>query len=228
MNSPTSLVIAFYKHFKQSERIPMHVCFCRYFFSCKLTEKSDVYSFGVVLLELITGLPAVLRNPDRGLLVYWVSPIIARGDIGTVTDDRMQSENGTSSVWKAAEIALRCVLPTSIERPTMSEVVVQLKECIALEVSSGSSGRTQIQYASEVDKDNCDAIGLSSAGATVNNYEDSNSVEFSSFGMSTDHHQNESVLSPSAALLGYISSDTSQSHSTEKEVEPWRCTSSVA
>ncbi|XP_065047537.1 putative leucine-rich repeat receptor-like serine/threonine-protein kinase At2g19230 [Musa acuminata AAA Group] len=199
-----------------------------YFFSCKLTEKSDVYSFGVVLLELITGLPAILRNPDRGILVHWVSPILARGDIDTVTDDRMQRENGTSSVWKAAEIALRCVLPTSIERPTMSEVVIQLKECMALEVSSRSSGRTQIQYASEVDIDNCDAIGLSSAGTTVNHYEDRSSVEFSSSGMSTDHHQNEFVVSPSAALLGYISSDTSQSHGTEKEVEPKRCTFSVA
>ncbi|XP_065015608.1 putative leucine-rich repeat receptor-like serine/threonine-protein kinase At2g19230 isoform X1 [Musa acuminata AAA Group] len=199
-----------------------------YFFSCKLTEKSDVYSFGVVLLELITGLPAILRNPDRGILVHWVSPILARGDIDTVTDDRMQRENGTRSVWKAAEIALRCVLPTSIERPTMSEVVIQLKECMALEVSSRSSGRTQIQYASEVDIDNCDAIELSSAGTTVNHYEDRSSVEFSSSGMSTDHHQNEFVVSPSAALLGYISSDTSQSHGTEKEVEPKRCTFSVA
>lgn len=110
----------------------------------------------------------------------------------------------------------------------MSEVVIQLKECMALEVSSRSSGRTQIQYASEVDIDNCDAIGLSSAGTTVNHYEDRSSVEFSSSGMSTDHHQNEFVVSPSAALLGYISSDTSQSYGTEKEVEPKRCTFSLA
>lgn len=166
-----------------------------YFFSCKLTEKSDVYSFGVVLLELITGLPAVLRNPDRGQLVHW---ILASGGINAVViDDRMQGEYDASSVSMAAEIAMKCTLPTSIERPTMSEVVMQLKECLALELFSGT---TQIHDTSEI-RTNCDdSVELSSSTTTTNRRQDDDS-ELSSAGITTSYYQNESAVSQTAALL---------------------------
>ncbi|RZR87810.1 hypothetical protein BHM03_00015269 [Ensete ventricosum] len=67
----------------------------------------------------------------------------------------MQGEYDANSVLKAAEIAKMCTLPTSIERPTMSEVVMQLKECLALELSSGT---TQIHDTSEIST-NCDDSG---------------------------------------------------------------------
>ncbi|RRT35309.1 hypothetical protein B296_00046094, partial [Ensete ventricosum] len=173
------------------------VCHIRYFFSCKLTEKSDVYSFRVVLLELITGLPAVLRNPDRGQIVHWICPIVASGDITAVIDDRMQGEYDANSVLKAAEIATKCTLPTSIERPTMSEVVMQLKECLALELSSGT---TQIHDTSEISTSCDDSVELSSATTTTNRRQDDDS-ELSSAGITPSHHQNEFAASQTAALL---------------------------
>jgi serine/threonine protein kinase len=38
----------------------------------QLTTKSDVYSFGVVLLELVTGKPAILRDPVPINIIQWV------------------------------------------------------------------------------------------------------------------------------------------------------------
>ncbi|CAL9059867.1 unnamed protein product [Musa banksii] len=165
-----------------------------YFFSCKLTEKSDVYSFGVVLLELITGLPAILRNPDRGQLVHW---ILASGDINAVIDDRMQGEYDANSVSMAAEIAMKCTLPTSIERPTMSEVVMQLKECLALELFSGT---TQIHDTSEICTNCDDSVELSSSTTTTNRRQNDDS-ELSSAGITTSYYQNESAVSQTSALL---------------------------
>ncbi|URE45731.1 Leucine-rich repeat receptor-like protein kinase [Musa troglodytarum] len=101
------------------------------------------------------------------------------------------------AIEAAQEIAMKCTLPTSIERPTMSEVVMQLKECLALELSSGT---TQIHDTSEV-RTNCDdSVKLSSSTTTTNRRQDDDS-ELSSAGITTSHHQNESAVSQTAALL---------------------------
>ena len=107
---------------------------CRYHDTFQLNEKSDVYSFGVVLLELITGLPAVLRNPDRGHIVQWVRQRIARGEITDVVDARLRGEYDTNSVWKVTDTAMKCTMPTASQRPTMTQVVIQLKESLQLVV----------------------------------------------------------------------------------------------
>ena len=104
----------------------------RYYISNKLNEKSDVFSFGIVLLELITGKTAIIRRSERMHILQWVGPLIARGEITTAVDPRL-AEYEVNSAWKAVEIAMECTLDTSIKRPTMSIVVNELKECLALE-----------------------------------------------------------------------------------------------
>ncbi|CAM0879089.1 unnamed protein product [Alopecurus aequalis] len=97
------------------------------------STSSDVYSFGVVLLELITGKPAILRDPEPISLIRWAKRRLSRGDIEAVVDARMQGDYDVNSVWKAAEIALKCTDLDSMQRPTMTEVALQLQECLELE-----------------------------------------------------------------------------------------------
>ncbi|CAN6350802.1 unnamed protein product [Urochloa humidicola] len=97
------------------------------------TTKSDVYSFGVVLLELITGKLPILHNPQPTTVIQWTRQHLARGDIEGVLDARMRGNHDVNSVWKATEIALRCTAQASVQRPTMTDVVAQLQECLGLE-----------------------------------------------------------------------------------------------
>ncbi|XXG57215.1 hypothetical protein AAC387_Pa03g4429 [Persea americana] len=114
--------------------------------SNNLTQKSDVYSFGVVLLELITGQPAVIRNADneKRTLVDWASPIIAGGDIQAVVDPRLEGDYNINSLWKVAEIALACTSPRSIERPSMRDIVTELKYYLETETGAERTGSLRI------------------------------------------------------------------------------------
>ena len=94
-----------------------------------MNEKSDVYSFGVVLLEIITGQTAIIKNPEKVHVIQWVSPMLERGDVKNIVDPRLEGDLDINSVWKAIEVAMACVSPTSIERPTMTYVVLELKQC---------------------------------------------------------------------------------------------------
>lgn len=103
-----------------------------------LNEKSDIYSFGVVLLELITGLPAILKGKPSIHILEWIRPELERGDLSRILDPRLQGKFDASSGWKALGIALACTASTSIQRPTMSVVLAELKQCIKMESPSGS------------------------------------------------------------------------------------------
>ncbi|CAL9227391.1 unnamed protein product [Arabidopsis halleri] len=72
-----------------------------YYITRQMNEKSDVYSFGVVLLEVITGKLAISRD---------------RFEVG--------------SAWKITEIALASASESSEQRPTMSQVVMELKQSV--------------------------------------------------------------------------------------------------
>ncbi|KAJ8464781.1 hypothetical protein OPV22_027333 [Ensete ventricosum] len=102
----------------------------------QLNEKSDVYSFGVVLLELVTGLPPVLRYPDSGHIVQWVRERLSKAaDISEVVDSRLEGQYDTNSIVKVIDIAMSCINTDGSKRPTMSEVVTQLKESLQVEAS---------------------------------------------------------------------------------------------
>jgi hypothetical protein len=90
-----------------------------------------VYSFGIVLLEVVTGQPPIL--PESVHIVQWARQRLAKGDIESVVDGNMQGRYDLNSVWKVADLALRCTEQTSSQRPTMADVVVQLKESLELE-----------------------------------------------------------------------------------------------
>uniref|UniRef100_A0A0E0M083 Protein kinase domain-containing protein n=1 Tax=Oryza punctata TaxID=4537 RepID=A0A0E0M083_ORYPU len=102
-----------------------------YYQTGRLTESCDVYSFGVVLLEVATGEPPILAG--HGHIVQRVEHKVTSGSIGLVADARLNDSYDISSMWKVVDTAMLCTTDVAIQRPTMSTVVLQLKECLALE-----------------------------------------------------------------------------------------------
>lgn len=108
---------------------------CRYYNSQKLTEKSDVFSFGVVLLELITGQPAIIRNEETVHIIQWVKSELEQGNTKSVIDKRLRDNFDVNSVYKALDVAMACTTSSSQQRATMSYVLIELKQCLEIELS---------------------------------------------------------------------------------------------
>uniref|UniRef100_A0A1J3D089 Putative LRR receptor-like serine/threonine-protein kinase n=1 Tax=Noccaea caerulescens TaxID=107243 RepID=A0A1J3D089_NOCCA len=106
-----------------------------------LTEKSDVYSFGIVLLEMITNRPVIDKSRDKPYIAEWVGLMLTKGDIKSIMDPSLNGDYDSGSVWKAVELAMSCLHPSSARRPTMSHVVIALNECLAAENSRGGASR---------------------------------------------------------------------------------------
>ncbi|KAK2455062.1 putative LRR receptor serine/threonine-protein kinase [Trifolium repens] len=107
-----------------------------YYISQQLTDKSDIYSFGVILLELISGQEAI-SNDSFGAncrnIVQWAKMHIESGDIQGIIDPALHGDYDLQSMWKIAEKALMCVQPHGHMRPSISEVVKEIQDAIAIE-----------------------------------------------------------------------------------------------
>jgi serine/threonine protein kinase len=137
---PFSYTIYLLQHFVHCHCFVRIKGFCvyrlfRYFRTFHITEKSDVYSFGVVLLELITGrLPVVPVSDSMRIHVgEWVQQSLNHGTMENIVDTKMGGDYDINTVLKAVVLALHCKREVSRERPVMTEVVAQLKECLVLE-----------------------------------------------------------------------------------------------
>lgn len=76
----------------------------------------------------------------------WVENMLEKGEIKSIVDARLRGNFQVNSAWKAVEIATACVRLSSIERPTMNQVVIELKECLALEIAPKKDGRSTKDY----------------------------------------------------------------------------------
>ncbi|KAI3847028.1 hypothetical protein MKX03_018207 [Papaver bracteatum] len=106
-----------------------------YFNTGQLTEKSDVYSFGVVLAELLTAeMPICLRRSEyqRNLASYFISCMV-ENRLFQVLDARVRIEGTQNQVIAVAELAKRCLSLTGGDRPTMSQVTIELARLRASE-----------------------------------------------------------------------------------------------
>ncbi|XP_040385720.1 probable LRR receptor-like serine/threonine-protein kinase At1g67720 [Oryza brachyantha] len=107
-----------------------------YYVSQQLTEKSDMYSFGVILLELISGHEPI-SNDNFGLhcrnIVEWARSHMESGDIHGIIDQSLDAGYDLQSVWKIAEVATMCVKPKGLMRPSISEVLKEIQDAIAIE-----------------------------------------------------------------------------------------------
>ncbi|XP_025012559.1 LRR receptor-like serine/threonine-protein kinase IOS1 isoform X1 [Ricinus communis] len=113
-----------------------------YYVTNWLTEKSDVYSYGVVLLEIITSRPVIARTRDKTHVSQWVKAMLDKGDIKNIVDPRLRGDFDNNSVWKVTELAMACLSTTSGERPSMSQVVMELNDCLTTEMARAREGRS--------------------------------------------------------------------------------------
>ncbi|KAM7255496.1 hypothetical protein ACFE04_008394 [Oxalis oulophora] len=111
-----------------------------YYLSNRLTEKSDVYSFGIVLLEIITSksvIEEICSDDNQCVNIHisqYVGSKIKEGDVKSIVDPRLKEVDfNTNTLWRVLEIAMACVSHVSTRRPTMSQVVAELSECLAAE-----------------------------------------------------------------------------------------------
>jgi hypothetical protein len=99
-----------------------------------------------VLLEIVTDQPHTLDNPEPSSITKWVQQRLSQGNIEGVVDARVHGEHDINSMWKAGGIALKCTEHTPAQRPTMTEVVVQLQECLELETARCSGGSMNTNF----------------------------------------------------------------------------------
>ncbi|KAF3489734.1 hypothetical protein F2Q69_00054929 [Brassica cretica] len=113
----------------------------------KLSEKSDVYSFGVVLLEAVTGQPVISRSRTTAENIHItdrVELLLSTGDIRGIVDPKLGERFDAGSAWKITEVAMACASRSSKNRPTMSQVVAELKESVSRARDGGGSGSSSV------------------------------------------------------------------------------------
>jgi serine/threonine protein kinase len=108
------------------------------FLTGRATVETDVYAFGVLVLEVVCGRrPGNVYAQDEyneynNSIVYWVWEFYGKGEIGSVVDQRISSEeNEVERVkWEEMEIVLvlglACCHPNPNERPSMKTVLMVL------------------------------------------------------------------------------------------------------
>ncbi|XP_045789429.1 uncharacterized protein LOC123884387 [Trifolium pratense] len=88
-------------------------------------------------IVIYTGLPAVIKgNPST--IIELVRPLLEKGDLNTIIDPRLKGKFDVNLGWKVLGLAISCTASTSIQRPTMSVVLTELKQCVNLESTSTS------------------------------------------------------------------------------------------
>ncbi|KAF8006986.1 hypothetical protein BT93_K1093 [Corymbia citriodora subsp. variegata] len=97
----------------------------------ELSAKNDVFAFGMVLLELISGFKPfdlLLDRAKKGINEFaWMKYLLEHEDFGSLVDPSLGGHSDENEVKKLVKLALWCIQSSPTERPTMWEVVGNLK-----------------------------------------------------------------------------------------------------
>ncbi|KAH1082369.1 hypothetical protein J1N35_022130 [Gossypium stocksii] len=105
-----------------------------YFMSLELKEKSNVYSFGVVLLEVLCARPAIINSPQKEEvnLADWGLHCLKKRQLEKIIDPFLVDKINSNSLRKFGEVVQKCLEAKGSERPTMSDVIWDLKYALTL------------------------------------------------------------------------------------------------
>ncbi|RRT81734.1 hypothetical protein B296_00014228 [Ensete ventricosum] len=92
-----------------------------------LSTKTDVFSFGILLLEIMSGRKAIDVAHSPPSVVEWAVPLLRKGKISTLFDPRISPPKNPLARKQLASLAASCVRSLKEMRPSMDEVVEQLK-----------------------------------------------------------------------------------------------------
>ncbi|XP_023745414.1 probable receptor-like protein kinase At5g59700 isoform X1 [Lactuca sativa] len=103
-----------------------------------LTKESDVYSFGVVLFEVLCGrLACALNYHDEQRFLHHLAPTCYKNkELDKIIDPRIRKDIKPRVLRKFSAIAYRCLHETREERPTIADVVFQLKKAMKMQIGS--------------------------------------------------------------------------------------------
>ncbi|KAK1347349.1 serine/threonine-protein kinase-like protein [Heracleum sosnowskyi] len=97
----------------------------------KLSAKNDVFSFGVVLLEIISCTKAIDVNRVPATIVHWAMLLIQENRILDICDKRVALPRYMEPmILHVVNIALRCISAKPYNRPTISEIVTDVQNCL--------------------------------------------------------------------------------------------------
>nr|AMM42947.1 LRR-RLK [Vernicia montana]AMM42962.1 LRR-RLK [Vernicia montana] len=100
--------------------------------TCRVSEKADVYSYGVVLLELISDKKALdpsFSSHENGFnIVSWACMLLRYGQAKDVFTAGLWDSGPQDDLVEMLHLAVKCTVETLSIRPTMKQVVQQLKQ----------------------------------------------------------------------------------------------------
>ncbi|KAL9814880.1 putative transferase, protein kinase RLK-Pelle-LRR-I-1 family [Arabidopsis thaliana] len=130
-----------------------------YYRTGRLAEKSDVYSFGIVLLEMITNQPVINQTSENAHITQRVGvEINGANNILEIMDPKLCKDYDIKSASRALDLAMSCADSSSSKRPSISEVIQVLKECILCENSRIRNNRGLESEDMNVDLDSSETL----------------------------------------------------------------------